>query len=133
MTGFPEETPEMAEETIDFAVRLNSDLALFNSLVPYPGTPVAQAVMRPGDYDGIDWTMMRTSTTGAGPLVGSGDRSTADLVRWVKRANRKFYLRGGFFAKIPRLIPRSISAAIRCVSGVLGMCVKTIRMKPVER
>lgn len=133
MTGFPEETPEMAEETIDFAIKLNSDLALFNSLVPYPGTPVAEEVMQPGDFDGIDWTMMRTSTTGAGPLVGSGKRSTANLVRWVKRANRKFYLRWGFFVKFPRLMPRSFNAAIRYLSGILGMVVKTICMKPVER
>lgn len=133
MTGFPEETSEMAEETIDFAVKLNSDLALFNSLVPYPGTPVAEEVMQPGDFDSIDWTMMRTSTTGAGPLVGSGKRSTADLARWVKRANRKFYLRWRFFAKTPRLIPRSFGVAVRSISGMLGMLVKTIRMKPAKR
>jgi radical SAM superfamily enzyme YgiQ (UPF0313 family) len=132
MTGFPGETPEMAKETIDFAVKLNSDLALFNSLVPYPGTPVAEEVMQPEDFDRIDWTMMRTSTTGAGPLVGSGRRSTTDLACWVKRANQQFYLRWRFFAKIPRLMPRSLGVAIRCMSGMLGMVIKTVRMKPVQ-
>jgi anaerobic magnesium-protoporphyrin IX monomethyl ester cyclase len=131
MTGFPEETSEMAEETIDFAVRLNPDLALFNSLVPYPGTPVSKEVLRPGDYNGIDWTMMRTSTTGAGPVFEGNDRSSTDLVKWVKRANRRFYLRPGFFAKIFRLMPCSVHVAFRCLSGMLGMVVKTIAIKPV--
>lgn len=130
MTGFPEETSEMAEETIDFAVTLNPDLALFNSLVPYPGTPVSKEVLRPGDYNGIDWTMMRTSTTGAGPVFEGNGRSSTDLVRWVKRANRRFYLRPGFFAKIFQLMPRSMHVAFRCLSGMLGMVIKTIAIKP---
>ena len=129
MTGFPKETPEMAEETIDFAIRLNPDLALFNSLVPYPGTPVSKEVLRPEDYDGIDWTMMRTSTTGAGPVFEGDGRTAADLVRWVKRANRRFYLRQAFFAKIPRLMPRGFNVALRNLSGILGLAVKTLRMK----
>jgi len=130
MTGFPRETPEMAEDTINFAVRLNPDLALFNSLVPYPGTPVSKEVLRPEDYSGIDWTTMRTSTTGAGPVFEGGGRTASDLVRWVKRANRRFYLRVGFFAKIPRLMPGGVTVALRYLSGILGLAVKTLRMKP---
>jgi radical SAM superfamily enzyme YgiQ (UPF0313 family) len=129
MTGFPKETQEMAEDTINFALKLNPDLALFNSLVPYPGTPVSKEVLRPGDYDGIDWTMMRTSTTGAGPVFEGDGRTAADLVKWVKRANRRFYLRPGFFVKIPRLMPRGFSVALRHLSGILGLAVKTLRMK----
>jgi radical SAM superfamily enzyme YgiQ (UPF0313 family) len=130
MTGFPDETAEMAEETIDFALSLNPDLALFNSLVPYPGTAVSKEVLSPGDYNGIDWTMMRTSTTGAGPVFEGNGRSSADLVQWVKRANIRFYLRGGFFTKIHRLMPRSLQVAFRCLSGMLGMVIKTIAIKP---
>jgi anaerobic magnesium-protoporphyrin IX monomethyl ester cyclase len=130
MTGFPEETPEIAEETVDFAVRLNPDLALFNSLVPYPGTPVSKEVLRPGDYDGIDWTMMRTSTAGAGPVFEGNGRTAEDLVRWVKRANRRFYLRIGLLSKIPRLMPRGVHVALRYLSGILGLAIKTMRMKP---
>jgi hypothetical protein len=130
MTGFPKETPEMAEDTINFAVKLNPDLALFNSLVPYPGTPVSKEVLRSRDYDGIDWTMMRTSTTGAGPVFEGDGRTAADLVKWVKRANRRFYLRAGFFAKIPGLIPHGINVAFRYMSGILGLAIKTMRMKP---
>jgi radical SAM superfamily enzyme YgiQ (UPF0313 family) len=129
MTGFPNETPEMAEDTINFALKLNPDLALFNSLVPYPGTPVSKVVLRPEDYDGIDWTIMRTSTTGAGPVFEGDGRTAADLVKWVKRANRRFYLRPGFFAKIPRLMPRGFSVALRYLSGIVGLAVKTLRMK----
>jgi len=130
MTGFPKETPEMAEETIAFAIRLNPDLALFNTLVPYPGTPVSKEVLRPEDYDGIDWTMMKTSTTGAGPVFEGDGRTAEDLVHWVKRANRSFYLRIGFLAKIPRLMPHGVHVALRYLSGILGLAIKTMRMKP---
>jgi anaerobic magnesium-protoporphyrin IX monomethyl ester cyclase len=130
MTGFPKETPEMAEDTIDFAVRLNPDLAMFNSLVPYPGTPVSRELLRPGDYDGINWSMMRTSTTGAGPVFEGEGRTAEDLVRWVKRANRRFYLRIGLLAKIHRLMPRGVHVALRYLSGILGLAIKTMRMKP---
>jgi anaerobic magnesium-protoporphyrin IX monomethyl ester cyclase len=130
MTGFPMETPGMAEDTIDFALKLNPDLALFNSLVPYPGTPVSKEVLRPEDYDGIDWSKMRTSTTGAGPIFEGSGRTGADLVKWVKRANRRFYLRKGFIAKIPALVPGSIRVALRYISGILGLAIKTMRMRP---
>jgi anaerobic magnesium-protoporphyrin IX monomethyl ester cyclase len=130
MTGFPKETPEMAEDTINFALRLNPDLALFNSLVPYPGTPVSAEVLRPGDYDGIDWTRLRTSTTGAGPVFEGDGRTAADLVKWVKRANRRFYLRPGFVAKIPRLMPHGIKVGFRYILGIFGLAIKTLRIKP---
>jgi len=133
MTGFPKETPEMAEDTIEFAVKLNSDLALFNTLVPYPGTLVSREALSPEDYRGIDWTVMRTSTTGAGPVFEGDGRTARDLVRWVKRANRRFYIRMGFFAKIPRLLPCNLNVALRYLSGILGLAIKTIRMKPAPR
>jgi anaerobic magnesium-protoporphyrin IX monomethyl ester cyclase len=133
MSGFPGETIKMAEETIDFAVRLNPDLALFNSLVPYPGTPIADEVLRPQDYDGIDWTIMRTSTTGGGPIFEGDGRTARDLVRWVKRANRRFYLRGGFMAKVPRLMPHTLRVVPRYLSGLLGLIIKTLRMKANPR
>jgi hypothetical protein len=123
----------MAEDTIKFAVKLNSDLALFNTLVPYPGTPVSKEALAPEYYDGIDWSTMRTSTTGAGPVLEANGRTAADLVHWIKRANRKFYLRRGFFAKIPRLLPRNLNVALRYSSGILGLAIKTIRMTPAPR
>lgn len=133
MAGFPKETNEMAEETIDFAVKLNPDLALFNSLVPYPGTPVSKESLRPEDYDRIDWTMMKTSTTGAGPVFEGDGRTGADLVKWIKRANRRFYLRMDFFAKIPRLMPHTLKVVPRYLSGILGLIIKTLRLKANPR
>jgi anaerobic magnesium-protoporphyrin IX monomethyl ester cyclase len=133
MTGFPKETKEMAEDTIEFARKLNSDLALFNTLVPYPGTPVSTDALSQGFYNGIDWSAMRTSTTGAGPVFETGERTALDLIQWVKRANRRFYLRMGFLAKIPSLFPCNFNVALRYVSGILGLAIKTISMKPTPR
>jgi radical SAM superfamily enzyme YgiQ (UPF0313 family) len=133
MSGFPHETPEMAEDTICFATKLNPDIALFNSLVPYPGTPVSNEVFRPTDYDGIDWTIMRTSTTGAGPIFECNDRKAEELAHWVKDANRRFYLRPGFIAKIPRLIPHTLKVFPRYLSGIMGLLVKTFLMKADPR
>jgi anaerobic magnesium-protoporphyrin IX monomethyl ester cyclase len=132
MSGFPKETPEMAEDTIRFAMKLNPDIALFNTLVPYPGSFVSMESLQPQDYDGIDWTVMRTSTTGEGPVF-EGNRTAKDLVRWVKRANRKFYIRPGFITKIPRLMPHTLKVIPRYLSGILGLISKTINMKADPR
>jgi anaerobic magnesium-protoporphyrin IX monomethyl ester cyclase len=133
LTGFPEETAEMAEDTINFAARLNSDLALFNTLVPYPGTAVAKNALTPEYFAGIDWSTMRTSTTGASPVYEGGGRTAAELVQWIKRANRRFYLRRGFLVKIPKLLPRNFNAFRRYLSGILGLVIKTICMKAAPR
>jgi anaerobic magnesium-protoporphyrin IX monomethyl ester cyclase len=133
ITGFPGETPEMAEDTIQFAIKLNSDAAIFNTLVPYPGTPVSREALDPEYFNGIDWTMMRTSTSGAGPVFAGGGRTAADLVNWIRRANRIFYLRRDFFAKIPRLLPRNLNVALRYSFGLVGLAIKTILMKPAAR
>jgi anaerobic magnesium-protoporphyrin IX monomethyl ester cyclase len=133
MSGFPRETSEAAEDTIRFAIKLNPDLALFNTLVPYPGTPVSNEFLQPQDYDGIDWTVMRTSTTGEGPVFEGDDRTTTDLVRWVKSANRRFYLRPGFVAKIPNLMPHTLYVTPRYLSGILGLVSKTLHMKANPR
>jgi radical SAM superfamily enzyme YgiQ (UPF0313 family) len=51
MLGFPTETLDEMEQTIDYASRLDLDEALFSIATPYPGTELNQQVMEMGLYD----------------------------------------------------------------------------------
>lgn len=46
--GFPEETPESAQRTIDWACQLNPDTAQFQLMIPFPGTPFFEEMKREG-------------------------------------------------------------------------------------
>ena len=87
--GFPGETPQTIERTIDFILRLRPSTANFNVLRPYPGTAVYEEARAAGTLQG-DWS----AEHGRFPWVRlPWTRSRADLEREVRRAQRRLYLR----------------------------------------
>lgn len=46
--GFPGETPASAAKTIEWACRLNPDTAQFQLMIPFPGTPYYEEMLRNG-------------------------------------------------------------------------------------
>lgn len=77
--GFPGETPEQAQKTIDWAFRLNPHTAQFQLMIPFPGTPYYDEMKK------NHW------------LNGNGEpdmpQFSNDQIRALaKRAYRKFYL-----------------------------------------
>ena len=98
--GLPGENAHTAEQTIDFALSLNPDIAKFHILKPYPGSEVydylkSKNLLLTQDYDrfGIH----------TGPVHKLDDFSPADMLEWQKKAYKKFYLR---FSKITEQILR---------------------------
>lgn len=55
--GFPHETPEMMEQTADFAIELDVDVAGFNILTPHPGTPLYEQCQSENLLLTKDWTL----------------------------------------------------------------------------
>ena len=51
--GFPYEKKDSIKDTVDFAIRSETDMALFYLLAPFPGTPVYEVFKKEGlvDYD----------------------------------------------------------------------------------
>ena len=46
MLGFPEDTEETMQETIDFAIRVNPSLANFSLVVPLPDTELYETIKK---------------------------------------------------------------------------------------
>ena len=98
--GFYKETPKTIQETLDFAIELDPTFAKFFILKPYPGSEVFEQLNREGLIDSFDYSKYGLYTN---PVHHLHDLSAAEILRWQKRANRKFYFRP---RKIFRLIIR---------------------------
>jgi len=86
MIGFPEETPEMAEETIALVDSLDPDQVQFCAVTAYPGTPLYE--MLSGDRE-FDYATM----TGFQALEGNEFMSAEEITDKIREAYRRFYRR----------------------------------------
>lgn len=53
--GYPGETAQDLEETIDFSIKLDPDYSQYSILTPFPGTPIYQDLKEKGLIDTEDW------------------------------------------------------------------------------
>ncbi|OHB47218.1 MAG: hypothetical protein A2099_02720, partial [Planctomycetes bacterium GWF2_39_10] len=95
MIGFPWETREHIEDTVNFAIKLNGDFADFNVVYPYPGTEMYKIAKELNLFDegelcghDISRSMQRTLYL-----------TTDELAELRKYAIRRFYLRPGYLVK----------------------------------
>lgn len=96
MFGLPTETPAMSEETIRFACELDVDYMVFLPYHVQRGTPLEELALREGrviERDEFDWNVPT--------YVPNTYAGIEDLVRVVRTAYRRFYLR-------PRYIKRAL-------------------------
>jgi radical SAM superfamily enzyme YgiQ (UPF0313 family) len=95
--GYPGESLETMEQTIDYAVRLDPDFANFYPAVPYPGTALHEKCVREDllGPNADDWSRMEYSYY---LLHGNGldERIVMDA---INRAKRRFFLRPGYLAR----------------------------------
>ncbi|MCS7002770.1 MAG: B12-binding domain-containing radical SAM protein, partial [Dehalococcoidia bacterium] len=89
--GMPGENEERMNETIEFAIELDPDLANFMIAAPYPGTELYDIVMREGRMVSQDLTALAIHSDRAHFAIGE---VTPELVerKWHE-AYRRFYLR----------------------------------------
>jgi anaerobic magnesium-protoporphyrin IX monomethyl ester cyclase len=88
--GFPTETREKMEATIAFAKKVNSTLAFFNMLVPYPGTREFEhyfAGVSPREIPWEDFVAVGEKCVLNGAAVDA-----ATIRRLVAKANIEYYL-----------------------------------------
>lgn len=93
--GYPGETIESLERTIDYAVDLDLDFANFYPAVPYPGTDLYARVRQEGLLASDDWTRLHYARY---VLSGNGLNEEVVLAA-VRRGRRRFYLRAGYLAR----------------------------------
>jgi radical SAM superfamily enzyme YgiQ (UPF0313 family) len=97
--GFPGDTRESIEKTIDFALHLNPDTAQFYPVMVYPGTEAYDEYRARGFIEAASWRDWLTPAGLHNCVVRNETLSPAALVRLCDRARRRFYLRPSFLAR----------------------------------
>ena len=105
MMGFPFETLEYMERTIDFAMSLPAHHAYFFMVVPFPGTPLYDMVLERGRFVG-DPAMGLPCYDEALSCFTVDQYTREELAEQLKRAYRRFYYR-------PRQIARTLIPLLR--------------------
>lgn len=91
--GTPGETEETCQETIDYALRLNADLAIFNITTPYPGTQLYHWAEQNKRLDTYDWWAYELGST----IVDLGTISRPQLKEVYDRAFKTYYNRPSMY------------------------------------
>lgn len=106
--GFPGETPESIEQTIDFIVRIKPTTANFGVFRPYPKTEAYDEARASGTLVG-DWTPQSDYIPWVKlPWTNSRD----DLVRYVWLAQRRTYFRPHYVLDFSREILRNVNVTL---------------------
>lgn len=116
MVGYLHDTPRSLENTLNFAKILNPDFVLFTITVPYPETPLYDAVRKEGIITQDYW---REFTLGK-----KKDRIpylVPDADKWVKKCYWSFYLRPKYILNSLSRIRSwdSIEKHFRALAGLL--------------
>ncbi len=115
MLGLPEETPETAENTINFAIDLDLDYAQFTLTTPHKGTDLYATAKQYGMM--IDEDSSR-NTQNEAIFIPTGYKSARELQDTVKRAYRRFYFRPSYWWKKFKTI-RSLQDVNRLYQGLI--------------
>ena len=121
MLGLPGETPELARKTIDFAISLDLDYAIFSLTTPYPGTTLYEEFIKQGRAESkLDWGKY---TCHMPIYLPEGYENRKQLVQLHKEAYRRFYLRPKYFMrKLSKINSREdIRRYIRGIKFLLKM------------
>lgn len=98
--GGPGESPATMQKTIDLVIEMGATTASFGILTPYPGTTLFNMVAeKRGDIgDGSGSTMENLHVEGfySNELCGMDSK---ELMTWIKRAYRRFYMRPEYLAR----------------------------------
>ncbi len=86
MIGFPEETGDMADETIALVDSLDPDQVQFCAVTAYPGTPLYKMLRDSRDFD-------FAAMTGFQPLEGNEHMTAQQIEDKIRQGYRTFYRR----------------------------------------
>lgn len=98
MFGLSGETEETMQETIDFAVELDLDLAKFDITIPYPGTPLYDMWKAKGYIKTEEWSHYLCHDYDV-QIYEHPNVGWQSLQHYYRKAYRTYYLRPKFFFK----------------------------------
>jgi anaerobic magnesium-protoporphyrin IX monomethyl ester cyclase len=89
LLGFPGETLEEMQKTVDLALELPLDRAQFNNFMPLPGSAIWEQLRREGRLGNLDWSRFFVHDVA---YCEEGIRPI-QLKQFQRRAYLRFYLR----------------------------------------
>jgi radical SAM superfamily enzyme YgiQ (UPF0313 family) len=95
--GYPGESPQTMDMTMEYAVELDPDFANFYPAVPYPGTALHEKCEREGllGPSAGDWSRMEYSYY----LLRGNGLDERVVMQAINRAKRKFFLRPAYIRR----------------------------------
>lgn len=113
--GYPGETVKAMQRTTEYALDLDPDFANFYPAVPYPGTALYEKCRREGLLEDEDWTRMEYSYY----LLRDGELDSESVMKAIRDARRRFFLRPRYLARHARDLPRMIVTKHHVIREVL--------------
>ena len=119
MLGNPGETVETMEETLQFAIKLNPELVIFNVATPFPGTEMFEWADRIGCLKTKDWSKYDMYH----PVMELPSLSNRQIRDFYRTAYRRFYLRPAYLMMRLRKIRTlaDVQMGFRAVRAILQM------------
>ena len=117
MFGFPGETPEEAQKTIDFAKSLPLDTVQFSGISAYPGTAIYEWAKKNGYLLPKDWTEWVSPEKEQVTVLNYPQFSKEEIDKYIDKALKEFYLRPSQMLRMATNI-RSLSDVKRKVFGL---------------
>ncbi|UCH72089.1 MAG: radical SAM protein [Thermoplasmatales archaeon] len=108
MLGLPWDNPQTMQETINFAIKSDPDIANFSITIPFPGTPLYTYIKKNGKF--LQPTEKGTSSGFYDARVFYETTTTRknDVLKYYKKAYKNFYFRLPKMLKLA-LTPTSLS------------------------
>ncbi len=94
MFGFPWDSRETIESTIELAKRLSPDMVQFSIPMPYPGTILYEEAKERGLISAKQWTEWDMTS---GPVTQTVDMTREELIPILSRVYKDFYFRPRYF------------------------------------
>jgi radical SAM superfamily enzyme YgiQ (UPF0313 family) len=95
MLGNPGETEDALQQTLDFAIKLNPDRAIFNITTPFPGTEMFEWAQEHGYLLTTNWEEYDLSK----PVMQLPTVSNDVIAQYYQQSYRRFYLRWGYIIR----------------------------------
>jgi intein/homing endonuclease len=116
MFGFPGETPEEAQKTIDFAKSLPLDTVQFSGITAYPGTAIYEWAKQKGYLIPKDWAEWVSPEKEQVTVLNYPQFSKEEIDYYIDKGLKEFYLRPSQIFRMMTNV-RSISDIKRKIFG----------------
>lgn len=129
MVGTKGETRETMENTLKFAIKLNTDTAQFYVLHPYPGTEAYNYAVQQGYLEDKKYSEYLKEDGTDNCVLHIDDITSEELVDFCDYARKKYYLRPKYiFYKLKQSITNK-DEFIRNVKGFKNIAPKLLKRK----